>query len=101
MKLKMIWITTMALVLAAGVEWFEPHHLSAQTNAPPAGDKILYYTCPMHASVKSEWPGRCPECGMALVPVYSSDLPTNSAPSGTTNHPPADTNLPPKTVPKK
>lgn len=24
------------------------------------------YTCPMHADVKSEHPGSCPECGMAL-----------------------------------
>lgn len=25
------------------------------------------YTCPMHSSVKSEKPGKCPECGMNLV----------------------------------
>lgn len=25
------------------------------------------YTCPMHAEVKSDKPGECPECGMALV----------------------------------
>jgi Cu(I)/Ag(I) efflux system membrane fusion protein len=26
-----------------------------------------YYTCPMHPSVKSDKPGACPVCGMALV----------------------------------
>lgn len=26
------------------------------------------YTCPMHPNIKSEKEGRCPECGMALVP---------------------------------
>ncbi len=27
------------------------------------------YVCPMHPEVKSDKPGKCPKCGMALVPV--------------------------------
>lgn len=27
------------------------------------------YTCPMHPEVQSATPGKCPKCGMALVPV--------------------------------
>src|SRR5262245_8432723 len=26
------------------------------------------YVCPMHAEVSSDQPGRCPKCGMKLVP---------------------------------
>jgi hypothetical protein len=26
------------------------------------------YTCPMHPEVQQECPGKCPKCGMALVP---------------------------------
>jgi len=26
------------------------------------------YTCPMHPEVKSDNPGKCPKCGMDLVP---------------------------------
>lgn len=32
-------------------------------------DEILYWTCPMHPHVKEHGPGKCPECGMDLVPV--------------------------------
>lgn len=28
----------------------------------------MAYICPMHASVRQSSPGKCPKCGMALVP---------------------------------
>lgn len=34
-----------------------------------ASDAISHYTCPMHPSVKQPGPGKCPICGMTLVPV--------------------------------
>ena len=34
----------------------------------PAMD-VRGYTCPMHPEVKSDGPGSCPKCGMALEPV--------------------------------
>ena len=37
--------------------------------ALPQDDDILYWTCGMHPSVKSEEPGKCPICNMDLVPV--------------------------------
>lgn len=41
-----------------------------------AGDKLTkidHYTCTMHPSVHSEEPGKCPICGMELVPVMKSE----------------------------
>ena len=32
------------------------------------------YTCPMHPQVLKDEPGKCPLCGMALVPVGGSHL---------------------------
>lgn len=32
----------------------------------------MRYVCPMHPNVRREIPGRCPECGMELVPVSKS-----------------------------
>lgn len=34
--------------------------------------EALTYTCPMHPEVKSDKPGKCPKCGMDLVPGGSS-----------------------------
>jgi hypothetical protein len=35
--------------------------------AAPA-DAAVIYTCPMHPEVRSTKPGKCPKCGMTLVP---------------------------------
>ena len=34
-------------------------------------EKVIYYTCPMegHKAMHSDKPGKCTECGMALVPA--------------------------------
>jgi len=36
--------------------------------APAAQPSAAAYTCPMHPDVHAARPGRCPRCGMALVP---------------------------------
>jgi hypothetical protein len=36
--------------------------------APPTKAGEAVYSCPMHPEVKSASPGRCPKCGMDLVP---------------------------------
>jgi RND family efflux transporter MFP subunit len=50
----------------------------AATNSPPANTNSLsaaypaakqLYTCPMHPDVISDQPGKCPKCGMDMVPV--------------------------------
>jgi hypothetical protein len=35
---------------------------------------VLYYTCPMpeHSDVHSDKPGKCPKCGMTLIPVMET-----------------------------
>jgi Cu(I)/Ag(I) efflux system membrane fusion protein len=49
--------------------------------APSAAPVARGFTCPMHADVRSEVPGRCPHCGMDLVPV--PDPKPRSAPPDT------------------
>ncbi len=40
---------------------------------------IAYYSCPMHESVKSKSPGKCPKCGMVLRAVHEDEALTQAA----------------------
>lgn len=45
--------------------------MSSAPSAPAQGassDSSATYTCPMHPEVTSSQPGKCPKCGMRLVP---------------------------------
>lgn len=42
----------------------------AKATAAAAGE----YTCPMHPEVKQNGPGKCPKCGMALVPAEGDSV---------------------------
>jgi membrane fusion protein, copper/silver efflux system len=48
-----------------------------------AASEIDYYTCTMHPSVRSQDPdGKCPICGMDLVPVMKANLQAKSPEEG-------------------
>src|SRR5437660_10861703 len=56
----------------------------SKTSTPSKPADVDYYTCPMHPSVHAAAPGKCPICGMELVPVKKRDAAGPSAsPSGT------------------
>ncbi|PIV57244.1 efflux RND transporter periplasmic adaptor subunit [Candidatus Desantisbacteria bacterium CG_4_10_14_0_8_um_filter_48_22] len=46
-------------------------HTAAQ--AEKGKKEISYWTCGMHPSVHSGKPGKCPICGMDLIPVYKEE----------------------------
>ena len=45
----------------------------AQGSAQPTQKKIAYYKDPMHPWYTSDKPGKAPDCGMELVPVYEGE----------------------------
>jgi len=64
------------LLLAAGagtVWYFKLNSPAPSAVTVTAGRKILYYQSAMHPWIKSDKPGKCPICGMNLVPVYEGD----------------------------
>jgi YHS domain-containing protein len=74
MKLKLI---LPLIALAALIVGVVSRPAFSQDNSP--GKKILYYTCPMHPSVKTNAPGNCPYCGMELEAVYADEAAKSTA----------------------
>jgi len=64
-----ITVVVSCLVLTAGI-YFSLRYFAPETSGGPAESaqtQKVYYTCPMHPSVKKDGPGACPICGMTLV----------------------------------
>ena len=73
MKHKIFIFVLLVVFVGAGVVWMAKSHSPASTTAAASGRKILYYQSSMHPWIKSDQPGKCPICGMNLVPVYEGD----------------------------
>src|ERR1041384_6089765 len=61
---KIIVLLVLLAVVASGNSVFAQ---SAAKEKSTGQKESVYYTCPMHPEVKSDKPGKCPTCGMALV----------------------------------
>jgi len=78
MKTKLPWILVVVLALALGFSWVRAPH-PAFGHPLPEGEgktkprRILYYVDSMHPAYKSDKPGKAPDCGMDLTPVYEGD----------------------------
>lgn len=51
-----------------GTNMSASHGTTADSGVGAADAGAILYTCPMHSEVTSPTPGRCPKCGMNLVP---------------------------------
>ena len=72
MKLKIILALLAVFVVVA---------IGCRHGAP----KPIYYTCPMHPSVKVATAGNCPLCEMKLVPAFAETDSGTAAPCGASN----------------
>ena len=81
MKPKTLLLILFVAVASATAAWFAARHQpapAAAASADATGRKILYYQSPMHPWIKSDKPGKCPICGMNMVPVYENGESTNT-----------------------
>src|SRR5437773_348170 len=53
----------------------------SKPNQSTKSPDVDYYTCTMHPSVHAEAPGKCPICGMELVPVMKKNSSASTAAS--------------------
>ena len=60
---------------------FSSPMIFAQTAKPKTGStKQQQYTCTMHPEVVTNKPGKCPKCGMTLVPKKNEQAKTYTCP---------------------
>ena len=69
-----------AAKMMAGASLLDQH--PALTNSPTLGEAV--YACVMHPEVRQNAPGKCPKCGMILLPPKAPGTP--QAPTGHEGH---------------
>jgi len=70
-----------ALLIAVLLAGCHKAPVAAQKGQQGGGKKILYWVDPMHPSYTSDKPGKAPDCGMDLVPVYAEAKPSTQPPA--------------------
>src|SRR5882724_9595733 len=51
----------------------EHQHHQTKNEINHTGHSFQKYTCPMHPQIVQDGPGKCPICGMTLVPLHKSE----------------------------
>jgi membrane fusion protein, copper/silver efflux system len=64
------YLVPLAGALAVGFGLGHLNHRPATATA----HRVLYYVDPMHPAYRSDKPGKAPDCGMDLVPVYADTV---------------------------
>ena len=69
--LNLFFLVIAAILVVRFLRTGGPAMLRGMSGPPsaPAGEPAGGYTCPMHPEIRRDEPGRCPICGMDLVPV--------------------------------
>lgn len=70
------------LGVAQRLGWLRPAGVDSAAEVSETVTAAIDFTCPMHPEIRQDAPGRCPICGMKLVPVNTS------APAKATNNEP-------------
>jgi membrane fusion protein, copper/silver efflux system len=61
--------------------WYAKSPLPVAVSNTAAARKVLYYQDPMHPAYRSDKPGKAPDCGMDLEPVYDDSQAEHTSPS--------------------
>jgi membrane fusion protein, copper/silver efflux system len=75
-KLLLLFVVTAALGGLAG--WFAAQHRHGSVGASATAEGKVY-SCSMHPQIRSNKPGKCPICGMALAPIGTGQVPADGS----------------------
>jgi hypothetical protein len=84
----LILVSAIAFAAASGApaQTHEHSGVSGGQEQEQEHESGVKYTCPMHPDVVSNHPGKCPKCGMTLVPKEKSKRSTPNAEHPASNH---------------
>jgi membrane fusion protein, copper/silver efflux system len=70
--MKRVWLVSSSLVgLSLVLAFLASSSINQRAETVVPARTVLYYRDPMHPSYTSDKPGKAPDCGMDLVPVYA------------------------------
>jgi membrane fusion protein, copper/silver efflux system len=79
MKKKIIYyIATLLAGLVLGWLFFHSSHKADEKQDTTQNGKTTIWTCAMHPQIRLSAPGKCPICGMDLIPLNQNDSPVDS-----------------------
>jgi membrane fusion protein, copper/silver efflux system len=74
------WIFGLAIAMVCAGAYFGVLNSGPSATQQADAHQVLYYVDPMHPAYRSDHPGKAPDCGMDLQPVYAGDHSTQPAP---------------------
>src|SRR5688572_6581950 len=78
MKAKTFVLIVIVAAIAATGGWFAARHQHRPEEAA-VGSEGKVYSCSMHPQIRSNKPGKCPICGMALAPIGTGQAPSDGS----------------------
>jgi len=69
--MKKFWVKLLLIFIMASVSalgFLQCHKPKSESEPGKTDERSALYTCPMHPEVVQSGPGKCPICGMNLVP---------------------------------
>jgi hypothetical protein len=77
MRNKILILSIVATICAASAVFAQTIQ-SSSVSVSPSSSRAQKYTCRMHPEVVTDYPGKCPKCGMTLVPLKPKSKPSTS-----------------------
>jgi membrane fusion protein, copper/silver efflux system len=75
-----VGLVILAFVLGVLVRGGDARSAQADAATPAAAAQAQTYTCSMHPEIRNPGPGKCPICGMDLIPVVSDGADEDAGP---------------------